>query len=253
MPTLADFQSEASLALNNAGLISPQAISEQDVDGWSRRFNIYRNNRAGSLIEALQSTYPVLHKLLGDTFFRAAARQFIDTSPPTSPVLSEYGGTFGRFVQQLPGAADYPYLQDVATLEWRRLRAYHAFDQRVLTMDCLRSKSTPVLVASKLYMHSAGWLVHSTWPVGSLWDSISTDSDARIEMGQNESILITRPDLDVQMQILDAGSALFLRHLLSGASIAEAASEMLVQDADFNTGTHLQALIGMGAFSAISD
>jgi hypothetical protein len=253
MSTLADFQSEASLALNNAGLMSPQAVSEQDVDGSSRRFNIYRNNRAGSLIEALQSTYPVLHKLLGDTFFRAAARQFIDKSPPTSPILNEYGEAFGQFVQKLPGTADYPYLEDVATLEWRRLRAYHALDQRVLTMDCLRSKSTPLLIASKLHRHSATWLVNSNWPVGSLWDSISTESKARVKLTQNESVLITRPELDVQMQLLDTGSALFLEHLQSGTTIAEAASEMLLWDADFNTGTHLQALISMGAFSAISD
>ncbi|MFK7893352.1 MAG: hypothetical protein AB8B63_21230 [Granulosicoccus sp.] len=59
--------------------------------------------------------------------------------------------------------------------------------------------------------------------------------------------------MSVKMQLLSADSAQFLHHLLSGKTIAEAASERLVKDDKFNTATHLQSQIGMGAFTAISD
>lgn len=251
MSTLDKFQAATSLALNDPTQQSPESVLGREADGTSRRFNIYRNNRAGSLIDALSSTYPVLYRLLGDEFFRAAARQFIDITPPKSPVLSEYGYGFGAFVQRLPGTSNFPYLADVAELEWHRLQSYHAANDLVLAPDALQSIEPTNLVGCWLKRHSATALVESQWPVGSIWANSQGGDAGQVNISQAEAVLITRPRLEVQLQLLSSDGALFLQHLLEGSTIAEAATHCLTQNRDFDTGTHLQGLIGMGAFSKI--
>lgn len=253
MPTLANFQTDTAHALSDPNRRSPELVSERDTDGSSRRFNIYRNNRAASLIDALQSTYPVLCKLTGEAFFTAAARQFIDDTPPLGPVMSEYGNGFGEFIQQLPGASNYPYLADVATLEWERLQAFHAADQHLLTLNDLQSIDPEQLTSKSFIAHDAVRLVKSAWAIGSLWNSVSNGGDSDFTLAQAENVLITRPMLEVNLHLLDQAGATFLEQLHHGESIVQAATEALTCDESFNTGAQLQALLSMGAFSAISD
>lgn len=251
MSRLDKFQKDASLALNDPALQSPNTVVGRDEKGTSRRFNIYRNNRAGSLIDALQGTYPVLYRLLGEEFFRAAARQFIDKTPPNNPVLSEYGKGFGDFVQALPGTSEFPYLADIAILEWQRLQSYHAINDPVLTLNGLQSIEPAKLIAYKLEPHAAMALIESNWAIGSVWASSHTGEKAHFNLTQGERVLITRPVLDVQVQLLDADGALFLQHLCQSITIEEAATGCLASNPAFDTGIHLQGLITMGAFSTI--
>ncbi len=251
MLTLDSFQHDAALALNDPTRQSPQNIAGRTIEGSSRRFNIYRNNRAGSLLESLQGTYPVLHKLLGDDFFRTAARQYIDESPPSGPVLSEYGERFGDFIQRLPGVSKYPYLNDVAKLEWQRLQSYHAADDAVLFPAVLQTIEPSTLLASRFTPHSAAHLIESRWAIGSLWSSTQEPDGSQVNLSQAENVLITRPQFDLQLQLVSSDGAMFMRQLCNGVTIEQAATHCLSVNANFDTGTHLQGLMGMGAFSQI--
>src|ERR1700754_393921 len=71
----------------------------------SQRLQIYRNNCLISLTNALKASYPVLHRLVGDGFFRTAAGAFIKTCPPREPRLSAYGAGFADFLEQYPPAS----------------------------------------------------------------------------------------------------------------------------------------------------
>ncbi len=246
---LDNFQLETARALNDPGQQSPQAVVGRKADGSSRRFNIYRNNRAGSLIAALQDTYPVLCRLLGSDFFNAAARQFIDQHPPSGPILSEYGSGFGRFVQQFPNTANYPYLADVAELEWQRLQSYHAANELTLTAENLQAIDPTLLLKSKLKPHSAAAMIKSNWAIGSLWANTQTDTKTQLNLSQAEFVLISRPQWNVQLKLLSSEGAMFMQLLTNGLTIEEAATQCLSNHANFDTGSHLHDLMGAGAFS----
>lgn len=249
MSMLDNFQLETGLALNDPEQQSPTTLVDRADDGSSRRFNIYRNNRAGSLTTALQESYPVLCRLVGNEFFRAAARQFIDEHPPTGPVLSEYGNGFGRFIQQLPGTANYPYLGDVAELEWQRLQSYHAANDVLLTFDDLQGLQPAQLLSSRLTPHSAVALIQSDWAIGSLWANSQTDTETSLNLSQTESVLISRPQWHIQLLLLSAEGAMFMQLLTSSLAIEEAATQCLSKYPEFDTGSHLQGLVKAGAFS----
>ena len=125
---LHELQAKFAASLLDSQIRIPDAVVSHTSTVPVRRFNVYRNNVASSLIDVLQAYFPVVTRLVGEEFFRAMARVFIVQQPPRSPILSRYGGGFADFIADFEPTADVPYLADVARLEWLVLRAYHAVD-----------------------------------------------------------------------------------------------------------------------------
>lgn len=82
-----------------------------------KRYNVYRNNVIVSLINALADTYPAVQRITGVEFFRAMARFHVRATPPTSPLLFEYGRDFPAFIEGYEHAQDMPWLADTARIE----------------------------------------------------------------------------------------------------------------------------------------
>ena len=93
------------------------------------RFEVYRNNVVTSLVRSLEKTYPVVSRLVGAEFFQATARVYVESDPPKTPALIDYGAGFPRFLGNFEPVRGLPYLSDVAALEWLRTRSYHAADE----------------------------------------------------------------------------------------------------------------------------
>src|ERR1700756_5166315 len=116
-----------------AGLTDPTCPTPSGVLGprgksAAKRYNVYRNNVTVSLIDALVAIYPAVQRITGTDFFRAMARFHVRATPPTSPLLFEYGRHFPAFIQSYEYAQDLPWLADVARIERAWLDAYHAAD-----------------------------------------------------------------------------------------------------------------------------
>ena len=124
-------------ALLTPDLPCPEGLFSSNGADPASRFAVYRNNVHNGLINALATAYPVTLQLVGDDFFRAMARLYVQACPPTSPMISEYGSGFARFIQGFDPAARVPYLADVARLERLRVRAYHAADTPPLEQHAL--------------------------------------------------------------------------------------------------------------------
>ena len=64
----------------------------------TQRYDVYRNNVTVSLIDALAAVFPATRRITGPDFFRAMARFHVRATPPTSPLLFEYGRDFPDFI-----------------------------------------------------------------------------------------------------------------------------------------------------------
>src|SRR5712672_2100086 len=121
-PALLDPQSE-----------TPAAVSGPNEKAAVRRYNVYRNNVTVSLIDALAAIFPATQRITGVEFFRALARFHVRATPPTSPLLFEYGRDFPAFIETYEYAQSLPWLADVARIERAWLDAYHAADAAPLS------------------------------------------------------------------------------------------------------------------------
>lgn len=240
-------------ALRDADDAVPQTIVGRGGEQPDKRFNVYRNNVAVSLVEALRSTYPALEQQLGSDFFAAMARVFIQAHPPQSPVLYEWGGEMAAFLERFAPVADYPYLPDLARIEWAWLSAYHAQDQMPMDAAILATVAADQLDGLRFRFHPSAHLVRSPYGVFTQWqashdDGISPDADP-YEHG--EEGLIVRPDMEVVVSVLPAGGGAFIAALMEGAALGEAAEHALQAEPDFDLGMHLGGLLQSGALSAL--
>lgn len=211
------------------------------------RFAVYRNNVHVSLVAALAKGFPVTRMLVGEEFFTVMARVFVGQTKPASPMLFEYGESFPAFIATFPPAASLPYLPDLARLEHAWTHAYHAADKAVLSADALRALPPSDLLERHLARHPAAALVASRHPIGSIWQAHRQSPPARLAASEPETVLVTRPNLDVVITILPAHDADFARSLLAGVSIAEAAAAS-ADTPGFDLGAALVGLVSLGAF-----
>ena len=260
MPKLADIQSVFIDALRQPETPVPDAIGKKDGAPAKRRFDVYRNNVASGMIEALRATYPAVDKLVGAEFFAASARVYLERYPPRSPLLFRYGDAFADFLDSFPPAASTPYLGDVARLEWARLQAYHAKDNDPLSIEALSrflhdDDGKAVDVGElRFTLHPSLALIGSRWPVVSLWAaSTGQGSSDDVDMNRSERAAIVRPSLAVDTRSLHESTFVFMQALNDGAALQHAASAAADVADDFELSEHLQGLFAIGAVSAIND
>ena len=109
-------QSDFTAAILDPAAAVPPGMVDPEGRPAGKRFNVYRNNLAASLSEALETGFPVLHRLLGAQSFQTLALIFSRAHPPTSRALSQYGDALPEFLEGFQALAAYPYLADIARL-----------------------------------------------------------------------------------------------------------------------------------------
>jgi hypothetical protein len=244
MQTLLDVQDEFAQALLSAATPVPSSLKGASLHRAERRFAVYRNNVAVSLIEALGTRFPVVKRLVGEAFFRAMAHAFVLREPPTSPLLIHYGEAFAGFVADFEAAKPLPYLPDVARLEYARGRAYHAADAEPLPRAAFAALPAGRIGACRVTLHPSVSIVASTYPVLSIWEVNQDQAVRPVPRWVPESALVARPFYEIETRRLRPGVDAFLLALQAGATVAEAAERAREATSGFDPSDGLAALIG---------
>ncbi|MGA9539932.1 MAG: DNA-binding domain-containing protein [Methyloceanibacter sp.] len=243
-------QREATFAravLDAAAGVPAVLMGRNDASA-NRRFAVYRNNVYAGLINALAGRFPATAKLVGEEFFRAMAREYVEKSPPSSAVLLLYGADFSDFMGAFPPAFPVPYLADVARLEWAWHTAYHAADAEPLSQDALAA-----LVARAddiaLRLHPSLSVIRSPYPVVTIWELAlrdGKDEPGRLQ-ADGEDALVLRPALQVTVRRLPRGGAAFVQELMEGKNLPVAAAAVLESEPGFDLAANLAGLMRSGA------
>jgi len=249
-----DLQGAFARAVLDASAAVPGPLVRNACGTPSRRFGIYRNNVYVSLIDALANRFPFAARLVGDEFFRAMARVYVEIDLPRSPVLLFYGEGFADFVADFPPAAPVPYLADVMRLEWAWHAAYHAADAEPLPLAVLREAAWGASEV-RLALHPSLRVVRSPYPIITIWElgtRNGEDEPARLP-ADGEDALVMRPKLDVEVRRLPEGGATFVLALKEGASLQEAAARAIDDAPAFDLAANLAGLVGSAAVVAVRE
>lgn len=239
-------------AVLDTDAVVPEAVARKTGTTPSRRFGVYRNNVYASLIDILAARFSVTARLVGDEFFRAMARVYVQEEPPSSPVLLRYGAGFADFIAAFPPAAPVPYLADVARLEWAWHRAYHAADVEALSLEAMQEATSRVDHAT-LTLHPSLSVVRSAYPMVTIWELAGREGEsepARLP-ADREDALVVRPKLDVEVRRLPEGGADFVLALQRGANLQNAAGAATAAAPGFDLKTNLAGLMSSGAIVGI--
>lgn len=253
MPLLSEIQGAFARAALDAGAEVPPGVTCHLRKRPQKRFGVYRNNIYSNLIDVLQSRFPAVARLVGEEFFRAAARVFIERHPPASPVLMRYGAAFAGFLDGFEPAAGLPYLGDVARLEWAWAQAYHAADAAPLGAEALRGIAPDEAGGLIVTLHPSVQVVRSPWPVVTIWSANTGEGEpGPIDAGAaGEDALVVRPELSVEVRRLPEGGAAFLEALGEGKCLEDAATRALVETPEFDLQANLTGLLQCGAVTGL--
>jgi hypothetical protein len=207
-PSLQDLQQ-----LFGRALLPGTAASEVDaiydgMGGDSRvhpeaRFAVYRHNAISGQIRALKSIYPACLRILGEPCLRTLGRDYLAAHPSTDPDLNRFGDRFPDLLQQLlqtrTDFADYPYLPDLAQLEWAWHQAYYAANTVAFDGSCLQDADVDQQ-ALVFELQPGLTTVSSRWPLLALWKPGAWPDD---EAGARP-VCVHRHGLEPRVEVIDA-------------------------------------------------
>lgn len=217
-------------------------------------FAVYRNTVMKGCVDALAANYPAVLSLVGETWFRAAAADFVRTAPPPRASLLDYGAGFADFLASFPPADDLRWLVPIAHLDRHWTEAHVAGDFACADPALLARVDADGIVQLRLRPHPAArWLWHDAVPVHTLW----TLNRGRVPMPADglasvrwigEGALTTRRADEVTTQAVPHAACVLLDACAAGARIVEAIGAALAIDATLDLTAVIAQLLRAGAF-----
>lgn len=226
-------------------------VAEIQGDGLdpAARLAIYRHHVSATLAEALETTYPVVVRLVDRRFFAYAAAQFIRRHPPAGPCLFEYGESLADFLATFPASRHLAYLPDVARLEWALNHALHAEDAATFDPGWLAALRPDEVGGVRLRLHPSVSLLESPWPIDRIWraNQPGSDPDATVSLDQGGARLeVYRLEDGVMFRTIAADTYAFRSALASDLDLQGAVGAARRADPSFDLTDALRELLDDG-------
>ena len=208
-------------------LMGDDAILESVVDAPplapAERVKVYRNAYRVRLSDALQDTYPVLFKILGDEVFEGLGVAFIDAHPSVHRSIRWYGRELADFLAQRQPYAEQPILAEVARFEWTLSEVFDAADAVPLAREALQAVDPDSWDQLGFVFHPSLRLLDLSWNTVAVWQAMSRDEDPPQPAMAEAPIpwLLWRRELTNRFRSLDAAEKATLEGGLSGMRFGE--------------------------------
>lgn len=212
---------------------------------------VYRNNVRAAYLRVLRETFPVVERLVGEEFFRYVAHEYFHAHPPTSPLAARYGDALPGFLEEFEAVSTLPYLADVARLELAWLAAYHAAEGRALTPDNIFELVGDAPGAARFTVHPSLRLLHSPYPVHSIWRHNKDRVDAPLKLeNREERVLVIRPENAVSTSTISPGLFAALEAIANGATLGDALDRAVGAERAVRLPKIIRAIAASGAITS---
>lgn len=245
-PSLRELQQRFMAALYDAAAPGPIAAIDGNGLGAAARLRIYRNSCNETHTAALRVTYPAVRALVGEAFFDQAARGYRHAFPSRSGNLQAFGDRLGDYLATLASCRAYPYLPDVARLEWLRQATILAPAAAAITPDAFRRRLGVATASTRVALHPSLHVIRSAYPLLRIWRYAMHPGPAGLTLGAGECVVLWREDDEVAMGAVDAASFACIAALQRGASLDATRSAAAALDAGFDLGQCLGTLVDRG-------
>ncbi|HEX5691059.1 MAG TPA: DNA-binding domain-containing protein, partial [Roseiflexaceae bacterium] len=179
-------------------------------------------------IEALESNFPVLAKLMGEAFFARLTQEYLLHHPSRHFSIRWFGDRLAQFLATYPDYREQPWLAELAEWEWRIAAAFDARDASILTVDDLAAITPERWPRLRFVVHPSVRRLSLTTNAAALAKAAGEGQAPPTPCSSNRTEwLIWRQDLSVQFRSLDAAEAAALDSALSAATFEEICEALL--------------------------
>jgi hypothetical protein len=185
--------------------------------------SIYRNNTAISFRGALESSFPVVHRRVGDDYFRQLSTLYRARFPSRSGDLHWIGRDFPAFLLEQLQGSEYAWLADLARLEWAREQASITRVEPHIAADVLGRFAPSELEQLVFALQPALSLVASDFPIFTVWAANQVENASPVDQSIGAECGMVRARFDA-LEVRPFSPQLFsyLSALAAGAPLADA-------------------------------
>lgn len=140
-----------------------------------KRLGIYAHAYYSRLVEALGANYPLLLLYLGETAFNQLGYDYAKQFPSSYRSIRWFGDKFSLFLSEHPDYQDYPYLAELAQIEWTMCAVFDAPDHSVLLLEELGNIPPEKWLNMQLHAHPSLRTLTLTWNSMQIWQALNRD------------------------------------------------------------------------------
>lgn len=237
MPRLHEIQRDFMAGLyGNPKDIVPQLRPNARLTA-AERFHCYCTSLLGHLSDALKAVYPVCCQLVGTEYFEALSTRYVKTHPSTSVNVHEYGAAFGEFLANFRPLQNYPYLPDVARLEWAWHRVFYAANEEPLDIATLTHLQPADQTCLKFKLPAAAHLLSSDYPIHRIWQVNQPDysGESTVDLGEGGvRLLVWRQGYAMRIDPLSEAEWVWLSETAAGAFFSPLCEQLAARHPDWN-------------------
>ena len=188
------------------------------------RLQVYRNNSRAMFDGALERTYPVLLRRVGEDYFHQLAHGYRARHPSRSGDLHWVGRHFPEFLAEHLEGGGYEWLAQLATLEWACECALVAAGEPAVGVEVLAGLGAGALASTCLSLQPSLHCISASVPVLDVWQANQPGGDGRpVDLARGgQCVLVSCGDAGLELREVGAGTLEFVRQLQAGAPLAAA-------------------------------
>lgn len=156
--------------------IKNSIISTKNVSA-EKRLAIYAHAYKSRLVETLTITYPALLIYMGEERFNTLGNEYADVYPSTFRSIRWFGDHLSDFLQQHAVYQNYPYLAELAQIEWLMALVFDSENAQSISIETLSHISPNDWINMKLQPHPSLHRVNLSWNVVALWQALNNEED----------------------------------------------------------------------------
>ena len=199
-----------------------QTVQEQGLLSAEERINIYAQMYVARLLGALYEDFPRVVAFVGCERFRDIVRAYLQAHPSTHPSLRHIGYHFANFLDTQPEIrAEFPFLSDLARLEWTRLEVFDAPDAEPVPMAYLQQIQLEEWPALRFRLIPACHILQSTWPVHEMWTAGEEELQPEQIRPRETVVRIWRQECTVYHASMNVSEQQALEHVQQGKPFAD--------------------------------
>lgn len=233
MPWLSDAQTNFIDTINDGPDRLNPALFAGPPDRILLGLKAHANTISHARIVAIEETFPLTRKHLGETAFNAIARDYVETDTARASDTNRIGLGFPDCLNDLATS-------ELAQIEWAWLESYHAAEAVPLTLVDLATLDEAALLKLPVAPHPSARTVAISAPIASALQELAGQQPA--------AILCVRPDVEVRLVPLDAIQlAVFEESAQNNASLGNLLAVAIEQAGEQAPLEPILHLIGAGA------
>lgn len=213
------FQDDLSIADH---VISTKKVTKET------RLKIYYDAYRLRLQEALDSSYPILKKYLGNRSFEKICNEYLDLHPSNYRSIRWYGDQFPLFLEQHTKYKRMSHLNELALWEWKSALVFDAENAAVLSLNEMASLTPDLWPSVKFKIHPTIQQINLYSNVVPIWEALCDEKEppALVKNKKPMTWILWRKELVSQYISIPEDEAHALDAIVSGKTFSEMCEQL---------------------------